>query len=58
MADTVSKQRNSNLEFYRVIVMLLIVAHHYVSNSTLVDQLILHMTTPNSIFLQLFVAWG
>ena len=27
------KQRESNLELYRIIVMLLIVAHHYVVNS-------------------------
>lgn len=29
----IQKQRNSNLELYRIIVMLLIVAHHYVVNS-------------------------
>lgn len=29
------KQRNSNLELYRIIVMLAIVAHHYVVNSGL-----------------------
>ena len=29
------KVRNSNLELYRIIVMLLIVAHHYVVNSGL-----------------------
>ena len=27
------KVRNSNLEFYRIITMLAIVAHHYVVNS-------------------------
>jgi len=32
-----SNVRNSNLELYRIIVMLLIVAHHYVVNSGLVD---------------------
>lgn len=31
--DIKSKERNSNLELYRIIVMLLIVAHHYVVNS-------------------------
>lgn len=30
--DIKSKERNSNLELYRIIVMLLIVAHHYVVN--------------------------
>lgn len=35
-ADSVSvKTRDSNLELYRIIVMLLIVAHHYVVNSGL-----------------------
>lgn len=29
------KVRNSNLEFYRIITMLAIVAHHYVVNSGL-----------------------
>lgn len=32
-----NKVRNSNLELYRIIVMLLIVAHHYVVNSGLID---------------------
>jgi hypothetical protein len=31
------KARNSNLELYRIIVMMLIVAHHYVVNSGLLD---------------------
>lgn len=31
------KVRDSNLELYRIIVMLLIVAHHYVVNSGLLD---------------------
>ena len=33
----VNKVRSSNLELYRIIVMLLIVAHHYVVNSGLMD---------------------
>ena len=33
------KQRNSNLELYRIIVMLLIVAHHYVVNSGLMEEM-------------------
>lgn len=39
------KQRNSNLELYRIIVMLLIVAHHYVVNSGLMEEIAkeLHM---------------
>lgn len=30
------KERNSNLELYRIITMMLIVAHHYVVNSGLI----------------------
>ena len=33
----ITKQRNSNLELYRIIVMLAIVAHHYVVNSGLTE---------------------
>ena len=33
------KERSSNLELYRIIVMLSIVAHHYVVNSGLMEVL-------------------
>ena len=33
--ETLKKNRDSNLELYRIIVMLLIIAHHYVVNSGL-----------------------
>lgn len=35
----ISKERDSNLELYRILVMLLIVAHHYVVNSGLMPLL-------------------
>lgn len=31
------KQRESNFELFRIVVMLFIVAHHYVVNSGLID---------------------
>ena len=34
--------RQSNLELYRIIFMYLIVIHHYVVNSGLIDQMIIH----------------
>lgn len=34
------KVRNSNLELYRIIVMLLIIAHHFVVNSGLTGHII------------------
>lgn len=53
-----SKARSSNLELYRIIVMLLIVAHHYVVNSGLVDVMADELLSGRSIFFYLFGAWG
>lgn len=53
--------RSSNLELYRIVCMLLIVAHHYVVNSGLSsmgEPLTVDFTSGNSIFLTLFGAWG
>lgn len=58
---TSGKTRDSNLELYRIIVMLLIVAHHYVVNSglTAVDGPIYSDPLSwRSLFLLLFGAWG
>ena len=52
------KNRNSNLELYRIIVMLLIVAHHFVVNSGVIDVMYEHPLSSNSTFLFLFGAWG
>ncbi len=48
----------SNLELYRIIVMLLIVAHHYVVNSGLMEVMMSQPTSGKSIFLSLFGMWG
>jgi len=56
-----SKQRESNLELFRIISMLLIVAHHYVVNSGLTlpeGPLATDPLSWRSIFLLLFGAWG
>ena len=52
-------QRDSNLELYRIVVMLAIVAHHYVVNSGLMEQINQNgpMCFP-SMFLLLFGCWG
>lgn len=53
--------RDSNLELYRIIVMLLIVAHHYVVNSGLTGAggpVYSHVTSLSSLFLLLWGAWG
>ena len=56
----VTTQRSSNLELYRVICMLMIVAHHYVLSSFVADNgpLVGGSFSANSVFLWLFGAWG
>ncbi len=52
------KVRDSSIELFRIITMLVIVAHHYVVNSGLTDTIIENgLMKPNSIFLLLF-GWG
>ncbi len=48
------RPRNSNLELFRIIVMLLIVAHHYVVNSGLLSVMAENPTSAKSMFLYLF----
>lgn len=53
------KTRNSNLELYRIIVMLLIVAHHYVVNSGLITEITSRTHSLSvSISMLLLGAWG
>ena len=52
------KQRNSNLELYRIIVMLLIVAHHYVVNSGMMEEMAKDPLSSRSIFYYIFGMWG
>ena len=52
--------RSSNLELYRIVCMLLIVAHHYVTNSGLTGagEPLMKDFTSRSVFLFIFGAWG
>lgn len=50
--------RDSNLELYRIVTMLLIIAHHFVVNSGILDKAYEAPLSANSIFLFLFGAWG
>lgn len=52
------RPRNSNLELYRIIVMLLIVAHHYVVNSGLIQAIQESNDFLNSSVMLVFGAWG
>lgn len=62
MTDIVSKKpRSSNIELYRILVMLLIVAHHYVVNSGLMNAdgpLFSNPTSSNTYFYLLLGMWG
>ena len=52
------KERASNIELYRIVLMLLIVAHHYVVNSGIQNLLYEQPFKIQSIFLFIFGAWG
>lgn len=54
MVQIHKKQRNSNLELYRIIVMLLIVAHHYVVNSVMAEEMAKEPLSSRSLFLHLW----
>lgn len=53
-----TRARNSNLELYRIIVMLMIVAHHYVVNSGLIQTIQESKDFLSSNLMLLFGAWG
>lgn len=60
-ATAVKKVRSSNLELFRIISMLLIIAHHYVVNSGLSASdgpLYTEALSVNSVIMFLFGAWG
>ena len=54
-----AQHRDSNLELYRILLMLAIIAHHYVVNSGFIPECInKEPTSGRSIFLLFFGAWG
>lgn len=52
------KHRESNIELFRIIMMLLIVAHHYVINSGVFDVITMPPYTWKNYFLFLYGMWG
>ena len=53
--------RSSNLELYRIVCMLMIVAHHYVVNSGLFASggpMVSNPISANTLYLALLGAWG
>ena len=57
-APILNKQRESNLELFRIIVMLLIVAHHYVVNSDILRTIKADPASPNALFFFYLGMWG
>lgn len=53
-----AKTRRSNLELYRIIVMMLIVAHHYVVNSGLMEVMADDPMSSKSLYLYILGMWG
>ena len=59
MQDSVhNNQRESNLELFRIVVMLLIVAHHYVVNSGIWEIIRSDPSGPGSLFHYFLGMWG
>lgn len=56
--DVIKTERFSNIELYRIIVMLMIVAFHYVVNSGLYQVYCTSPISINSIFVTILGAWG
>lgn len=54
----IKQERSSNIELFRIIMMLLIVAHHYVMNSGLPELMVADPTNWKSAFLFLYGVWG
>ncbi len=52
------KLRDTNIELYRCVVMFLIVAHHYMMHSGLLNLTPECLTSTKSIYLYLFGMWG
>ena len=54
----VESPRNSNIELFRIVLMLLIVSHHYVVNSGMMAVMEENPFALNSLFFYMFGAWG
>ena len=57
-AMLVRKPRKSNLELMRIVLMLLVIAHHYVVNSGVASDWANGDYTPQAVLLLLFGMWG
>ena len=58
MIITNNRQRKSNLELYRILLMMLIVAHHFMGHSELIVHMNEHPDSWQTIYLYIYGAWG
>ena len=58
MTDHIQETRSSNIELFRIFLMLSIVAHHYVVNSGVFDMVKTPPYEWQSYFLLIFGMWG
>ncbi len=58
MEESKAKTRESNIELYRIVLILLIIAHHYVVNSGLLDVMYENPLSLKSIIMFIIGAWG
>ena len=56
--QVIKKERDSNIELYRIFLMLFIIAHHYVVHSGLVNVFYENLFSSKTIYLSIFGAWG
>ena len=56
--DNKKSPRSSNLELYRIIVMFMIICHHYVGNSGLLSVMGENALNSTSLFYYILGAWG
>lgn len=52
------KERNSNIELFRIIMILVVIAHHYVVNSNIQSFYQLNHVSANMVFMQIFGCGG
>jgi hypothetical protein len=58
LLNSIERERDSNFELLRILLMMLIVLHHYCVNSGLPQIMNLNTLTANTILVQFMAIWG
>lgn len=56
--DRTKPMRNSNIELYRIVLMLIIIAHHYVVNSGIMDSITKQNALNYKLVFSCIFGWG